>query len=146
NLHNTPDCGEGKECLSTDLTVSEKIEESEPHWAQFSSSAPVHGMVLPQSTSRDIHVTCSTDGWRKSPLMITTLLGTGGEDADYFITCIENKMQVPSSTWQLQEKFKQQGEQMTGLFLENMPKATPHKRMQVYVLQKQAEEEWLVEQ
>lgn len=50
-----------------------------------------------------------------NPLMITTLLGTGGEDADYFITCIENKMQVSSSTWQLQEKFKQQGEQMAGL-------------------------------
>lgn len=27
-----------------------------------------------------------------------------------------------------------------------MPEATPHKRMQVYVVQKQAEEEWLVEQ
>lgn len=47
-------------------------------------------------------------------LMITSLLGTGGEDVDHLITCTGNKLLVPSCTWQLQEKFNRRQSRWQG--------------------------------
>lgn len=45
----------------------------------------------------------------------SSTVGNWRRGVNHLIICIENRMPVPSCTWQLQEEFKLEGEQMAGV-------------------------------